>query len=134
MTPNAIWYSELTKPFFAPPASVFGPVWTVVYIIIAITYIWVIVMAIRGKFPTAVVIPFILNLAFNFMYSPIQFQFHNNYLASIDILLVLATLIWSITKIWPHSKALALAQVPYLLWIIFATVLQISITWLNAFS
>ena len=62
---------------------------------------------------------------------PIQFYAQNNYLATVDILLVLGTLIWAMTSIWFYSRRLSYWQFPYLLWVTFATVLQISITWLN---
>jgi tryptophan-rich sensory protein len=81
--------------------------------------------------PAIIVLPFILNLIFNFAFTPIQFGLQNNYLAALDILLVLGTLIWAIVSIWPYSKALAYAQFPYLLWVCFATVLQLTVTWLN---
>jgi len=60
-----------------------------------------------------------------------QFGLKNNILASIDILLVLATLIWALALIYPHIKWIALANTPYLLWVCIATVLQLTITWLN---
>ena len=81
--------------------------------------------------PAIIVLPFILNLIFNFAFTPIQFGLQNNYLAALDILLVLGTLVWAIISIWPYSRALAYAQIPYLLWVCFATVLQLTIAWLN---
>jgi translocator protein len=132
MSPTYSWYSSLIKPSFAPPAWVFGPVWTVLYIIIAITFIRVFYLAFTKIIPGVVIIPFILNLFFNFSFTPLQFGLQNNYLAALDILLVLATLIWAIIAIWPYSRTLAYAQVPYLLWVAFATVLQLTVTWLNA--
>jgi len=134
MNPQYSWYATQLKPFFAPPAWIFGPVWTVLYVIIAITFIRVIYLGFRKVIPVGVVIPFVLNLAFNFLFSPIQFGLQNNYLAATDIILVLATLIWAIVAIKPYSRSLAYAQTPYLLWVIFATVLQLSVTWLNNIS
>jgi tryptophan-rich sensory protein len=52
-------------------------------------------------------------------------------LAMIDIFLVLATLIWSMISIYRYEKWITYIQIPYLLWVSFATVLQVSITWLN---
>ncbi|MDD5165379.1 MAG: tryptophan-rich sensory protein [Candidatus Pacebacteria bacterium] len=125
------WYSNLIKPPFAPPSWIFGPVWSVLYIIIAITFTRVFYLAIKGAIPWIIVVPFILNIIFNLSFTPLQFGLKNNYLAAIDIILVLGTLIWAICAIWPHSRIIAYAQVPYLLWVIFATVLQLSVTWLN---
>lgn len=133
------WYQELIKPFWAPPAWLFGPVWTALYAIIAISFGYVGWLFIKGKIPFIVLLPFILNLVFNFTFTPIQFGLKNNYLAGIDILLVLGTLIWAMLAIWFTPTAgeattlrwIAIVNIPYLLWVIFATVLQITITFLN---
>ena len=125
------WYSSLIKPSFAPPSSVFGPVWTALYVIIAATYIRVFYLAAVGAIPIILIIPFILNLIFNLAYTPIQFGLKNNHLAAVDILLVLGTLVWTMMAIWPYSHVLAYWQIPYLLWVSFATILQLTVTWLN---
>ena len=88
-------------------------------------------LPIRRIIPGAVAIPFVLNLIFNFSFTPIQFGLQNNYLAALDILLVLGTLIWSMTAIWPYTRAITYAQIPYLAWVTFATILQLTVTWLN---
>lgn len=88
-------------------------------------------MAFQKQVPLIVVVPFILNLVFNFAFTPIQFGLRNNVLASIDILLVLVTTIWAIAAIYPHARWIAYLQIPYLLWVAFATVLQLTITYLN---
>jgi tryptophan-rich sensory protein len=55
----------------------------------------------------------------------------NNLLAAVDIFLVLGTLIWALIAIWPHAKWITYANIPYLLWVLFATTLQFTITYLN---
>lgn len=127
----AAWYAELAKPFFAPPSWVFGPVWAVLYLVIAISFGYVLVQCLRRKLPFSVLLPFLLNLVFNAAYSPIQFGLRNNPLASVDILLILATLVWALAVIWHRVRWVAVVNIPYLLWVAFATVLQLSITWLN---
>lgn len=131
MNGSAAWYDSLIQPSFAPPASVFAPVWTVLYAIIAVSYGYVLFQAIKKRIPWRVVWPFALNLVFNLAFTPLQFGLKNNALAAVDILLVLATLLWAMKAVWPHARWVALANVPYLLWVAFATVLQLSITWLN---
>lgn len=133
MNKTQSWYASLIKPSWAPPAFLFGPVWTVLYILIAVTYIPVLVKVFQGKLPKKVAAPLLLNLLFNFIYSPIQFWLQNNYLAAIDILLVLATTIWVVVTFWRLRKFVwaALLNIPYLLWVSFATVLQLTVTWLN---
>lgn len=128
------WYAELIKPVWAPPSWLFGPVWTVLYAIIAITFGTVFYKFLTKQIPWFVALPFALNLLFNFAFSPIQFGLKNNLLASIDIVLVVATLIWALVAIWymvPDLRWLVYANIPYLLWGIFATCLQLTITYLN---
>ena len=125
------WYSTLIKPSWAPPSWLFGPVWTVLYAIIAVTFGTVFYKAFTGKLPWIVALPFALNLIFNFAFTPLQFGLKNNLLAAIDIALVLGTLIWAFTAIWPHLRWVAYTNIPYLIWVSFATVLQLTITYLN---
>jgi len=125
------WYMQLVKPGWAPPGWVFGPVWTVLYIIIAISFVTVFVMFLRKKIPFAVLLPFLLNLAFNFAFTPIQFGLRNNILAGVDILLVLTTLVWVMVAVWSYRRWVTYAQIPYLVWVLFATALQLTITYLN---
>ena len=126
------WYSTLIKPTWAPPSWIFGPVWSVLYLIIAVSYARVVRLWLKGRVSSRVLAPFVLNLFFNLIFSPIQFGLQNNLLASVDILLVLATILWGMKAIYRHEKWIAYAQIPYLLWVSFATVLQLTITFLNA--
>src|SRR3989344_7578845 len=121
------WYSQLIKPSWAPAASIFGPVWTFLYILIFLSFGKVFLMAWQKKISFAVALPFILNLIFNFAFSPIQFGLQNNLLAAFDILLVLGTLVWAMVAIFPYSRLIAYAQIPYFLWVTFATVLQLTV-------
>lgn len=130
-TSSAAWYAQLAKPFFAPPSWVFGPVWTLLYIVIAISFSFVLVQYLRRRLPLAALLPFVFNLLFNVAYTPLQFGLKNNALASVDILLVLATLVWALVVIRRQFPWVAWVNLPYLLWVAFATVLQLSITWLN---
>lgn len=125
------WYSQLIKPTWAPPAWLFGPAWTFLYLLIAVSYGKVFIMFFQKRVPFIVLLPFILNLVFNFIFSPIQFQLQNNLLAAIDILLVLGTIIWGMFAIYPYAHWITYMQIPYLAWVSFATVLQFTVTYLN---
>lgn len=125
------WYATLIKPEWAPPAFLFGPVWAVLYAVILVSFGYVAYLWWKRRIPFPVALPFLLNIVFNIAFSPIQFRLQNNLLAAVDILLVLATLVWAIVSIWPRVRWVALANIPYLLWVSFATVLQFTITWLN---
>ena len=128
---SSSWYSKLIKPGWAPPAKIFGPVWSVLYIIIAISFGNVFIQFTQGALSWQIVLPFALNLVFNLSFTPLQFKLKNNFLAMVDILLVLITLIWAIVTIMPHIQWIAYINIPYLLWVCFATALQLAITWLN---
>ena len=132
--PTLEWYAQLIKPYWAPPAWLFGPAWTMLYTVIAITFGVVFYKAFTKRIPRIIALPFALNLVFNFAFTPIQFGLQNNLLASIDILLVLGTLIWALYVVWqvtPKLRWVAYANIPYSLWVIFATCLQLTITYLN---
>ena len=124
-------YSQLIKPTWAPPSWVFGPVWSVLYLVIAVSFGKVFMMLWLRQVSFVIALPFILNLIFNFAFTPLQFGLKNNLYSAIDIILVLVTLVWAIIAIYPHVRWVAYAQVPYLLWVSFATVLQLTITFLN---
>jgi benzodiazapine receptor len=137
------WYSTLIKPIWAPPSWLFGPVWSVLYLIIAFTYGTVFYKVYIKELPLIVALPFVLNLIFNFSFTYFQFGLKNNFLASIDIFLVLVTLIWAMYFIYraslvnhistgaPSLAWIVYANIPYFIWVLFATVLQLTITWIN---
>ena len=124
-------YDTYIKPWFSPPAWLFGPVWTVLYLIIAISFGYVFVKVWQGQIPKLVALPFMLNLVANVSFTPVQFGLNSLPLASVVILLVLGTLVWAMWAVWPYAPYVTYAQVPYLLWVLFATVLQLSVTYLN---
>lgn len=124
-------YSELLKPSWAPPSWIFGPVWSVLYILIAYSFGVVFYKLTTRQIPFAVALPFILNLVFNLSFTYFQFGLKNNTLASIDILLILCTLVWAMVAIFPVARWITYIQIPYLLWVSFATVLQLTVTYLN---
>lgn len=128
---NYSWYQYLSKPSWSPPGWIFGPVWTFLYVLIAFSFGSVFYKAIKKEIPFIVALPFFLNLVFNFAFTPIQFGLRNNYLAALDILMVLVTLVWAMIAVFPHLRWVAYIQIPYFLWVVFATVLQLTITYLN---
>lgn len=125
------WYAQLIKPNWAPPAWVFGPAWTFLYVLIAASFGRVLVMAWRHEIPPMVALPFVLNLMFNAAFTPLQFGLRSNVWAMADIFCVLGTLIWAMVVIAPFARWILWIQVPYLLWVLFATSLQVAITFLN---
>ncbi len=128
------WYSQLIKPFWSPPSWLFGPVWTVLYTIILVTFGTVFLKVFTKQIPWVVALPFVLNLIFNLAFTPLQFGLKNNLLAAADIILVLGTLVWAFWALWhasPDLRWVVYANIPYFLWVFFATILQLTITYLN---
>jgi benzodiazapine receptor len=125
------WYNSLDKPSWTPAPATISVIWTILYPIIAISFGFVFVQAIRRKVPWPVALPFGINLVANLIFTPIEFGLRNLLLASLDILLVWATIIWMAVGIWRHSRWVVVAQVPYFTWVSIATVLQLSITAMN---
>lgn len=124
-------YRSLKKPSWAPPAWVFGPVWTVLYAVIFASYGYVYMVFLRGEIPTLVFVPFVLNLVFNFAFTFIQFGLKSNLLATLDTVLVLVTLTWALAAIILFVPWVAYVNIPYFLWTCFAVVLQLTVTVLN---
>lgn len=124
-------YATYIKPDWAPPAWLFGPVWTILYTVIAFTFGYVFYQYWRKKIGFRTMIPFALNLVFNFAFTPIQFGLNDMTLAAVDVLLVWVTLLWAIIAVWKKYRWVAIANFPYLAWVSFASVLQLTVLYLN---
>ena len=125
------WYDSLAKPSWTPPSSFIGTMWTILYPIIIVVFGYMIYRVARGEAPAALLVPIGLNMVCNIAFTPIQFGLRNLPLASADILIVLVTIVWCMVAFWPYSRIASLALIPYLGWVSTATVLQLSITWMN---
>lgn len=125
------WYESLAKPSWTPAPAVIGLIWQILYPIIAVSFGFVFVQAARGKLPKSTAAPFAINLIANLLFTPIQFGLRNLPLAAVDILIVWATIVASAVAVWRDYRWVAVAQVPYFIWVSTATVLQLSITVMN---
>ncbi|QDH78826.1 tryptophan-rich sensory protein [Echinicola soli] len=125
------WYADLEKPSFNPPNSLFGPVWSVLYALMGLGFylIWNAPKSARRKRAIQV---FAVQFVLNFCWSFIFFHFHLIGLAVVEIVVLLGMIIWMIVCFKAVSKWAAYLQIPYLLWVGFATLLNISIWWLNS--
>ena len=125
------WYNELAKPSWTPSPPTIGLIWQILYPIILLTFGFVFVQASRGKVAWLIALPFVINIVANLLFMPVFSGLRNLPLASVDIVIVWCTIMWSAVAVWPHYRWIAVAQVPYFVWVFIATLLQLSITWIN---
>ena len=126
------YYDSLIKPYFFPPDFVFGIAWGIIYPMIALAAVYMSYLICKDNLPVSIIYMFVLNMISNVLFTPIQFTLQNNLLATIDIFVVLITLIiFEIIVLKNKLYILFILMLPYLLWIAFATFLQVTITWLN---
>jgi benzodiazapine receptor len=128
------WYNSLAKPSWTPAPDTIGFIWTVIYPIIAISFGFVFLQALRSKIPGKVALPFAINLLANLIFTPILFRLRILPVAAIDILIVWSTILWCMISVWRYYRWVSIAQIPYLIWVSIATVLQLSITAMNQSS
>ncbi len=125
-----IWYQNLNKPFLTPPAFVFGIVWSVLYLLITISFILYIQKEIEKKDILAIGI-FVAGLILNFMWTYVFFNLHLVFLCLLMILLMIVLLIYNIFLFYKKSKMSAYLLIPYLIWLLFASYLNFEILRLN---
>lgn len=124
------FYAELIRPDWAPPSSVFGPVWTVLYAMMAIAA-WLVWRV--GGFGTAriALALFCLQLVLNALWSWLFFGWHLGALALADILGLWVLLAATLVAFWRISRLAGALLVPYLLWVSFACALNHAVWQLN---
>ena len=116
----ASFYAQLTKPAWAPAASVFGPVWSALYALMGVAawLVW------RSPGPKGVALgSFGAQLAANALWSWLFFAWHRGALAAVEVLVLLALIVATIAAFWGTSRLAGLLLVPYLVWVSFASVL-----------
>ena len=121
------WYAGLNKPAFNPPNWVFGPVWTILYVLIAIAG-WRVFSSAGGGTALAV---WIAALALNFLWSPMFFGLRRPALALAIVVGLLVAIVAFILLSWPVDRVAALLFLPYAVWVAFATTLNAAIVRLN---
>jgi tryptophan-rich sensory protein len=129
LTPPDAWFAGLAKPVFQPPDWLFAPVWTFLFICIAVAG-W----RVFGPSPeNGSLLPALwtAQLGFNFAWSPVFFGAHRISLALFVIVLLLATILLFIAASWRRQRAAAILFLPYAAWVAFATALNIALWTLN---
>ena len=122
------WYSSLNKSSFNPPDWVFAPVWTTLYVFMAVA-IWLI--SINPKKNKKIFYIYFIHLFVNATWSVIFFGFHEIFLALINIVLIIFFIIWLIKLYLPINKMSAYLMIPYLAWCSYAFILNLNLYLLN---
>lgn len=124
------FYTQLIRPDWAPPPTVFGPVWSVLYALMGIAA-WLVwrVAGFRGARSELTL--FLVQLALNALWSWLFFAWHRGSLAFADILLLWALIVASVICFWRIRPLAGVLLVPYLLWVTFASALNYSVWQLN---
>lgn len=124
------WYVGLAKPPLTPPNSVFGPVWTLLYILIAYA-IWRVLRAAPGPDRTVALRWLYVQLALNTLWSWLFFGMRNPLLGALDIVPLLAAVLLAVAAVRRVDALAAALLAPYAAWVAYATYLNLGIWWLN---
>lgn len=125
------WFATLQKPSWNPPAFLFGPVWTLLYLIMGISF-WLVWKSIADKADKReAMIAFVIQLIPNFFWSILFFRLQSPLLGFVDIALMIYTISITIYHFRAISLPASWLMAPYLLWVCFAAVLNFNILILN---
>ncbi len=124
------FYAQLVRPTWAPPASVFGPVWSALYALMGVAA-WLVWRVGGFRAARTALTLFLVQLAVNSLWSWLFFSWHRGGLAFADILLLWALIVATILAFWKVRPLAGALLIPYLLWVSFATALNYSIWQLN---
>lgn len=124
------WYQGLDKPTWTPPGSLFGPVWTVLYCMMAVA-LWLVWRRVPAdQFPTPTV-AFGIQLTLNLLWSVVFFGARRPDLAFAEIVALWLAIVVTAAVFWRHSRAASLLLAPYLLWVTYASALTFALWRLN---
>ena len=125
------WYATLNKPDFNPPNWIFGPVWTVLYIMMGVAAGIVWSKGLHHIWVKTALYHFSFQLIFNAMWSVVFFGFQELFWAMLVILVLLALILLTMRSFQVVSKTAAFLLIPYFLWVSFATLLNYKIWMMN---
>jgi tryptophan-rich sensory protein len=124
------WYETLDKPFFNPPSWLFGPVWTILYVLIAISG-WLVWRQSGFSRTRGAMLLFFGQLALNLLWTAIFFGLRAPGLALVEIWILWAAILLTALAFRSLSRLAAVLLLPYLAWVTFAAILNAAIWWLN---
>lgn len=124
------WYAGLHKPLWNPPAGVFGPVWTLLYVMMAVAA-WLVWREGGWKAQGRALGLFVLQWLLNALWTPLFFGMHRPGLAFAEIIMLWLVLAVTLKSFWQVMKTAGMLLVPYLAWVSFAAALNFAIWRLN---
>lgn len=124
------FYAQLVRPDWAPPPSTFGPVWTVLYALMAVAA-WLVWRVAGFRAARVALTLFLVQLALNALWSWLFFAWHRGALAFADVLLLWALILATLVCFWRITPIAGALLVPYLLWVSFASALNYTVWQLN---
>lgn len=124
------WYATLNQPSFNPPNWVFGPVWTTLYIILGFSFFLIWKQA-RSRQRNQAILVFMAQMLLNFGWSFLFFNYHQIGFALIEIIILWGVIIGMIIMFYKIKPLAAYLNIPYLLWVTFATILNAGYYFLN---
>ncbi|MFH1541625.1 MAG: TspO/MBR family protein [bacterium] len=127
----ATWYAALNKPFFNPPNWIFGPVWTTLYLMMAVAAYLVWQKGWGDKSVRTALFIFLIQLMLNSLWSILFFGLHQPIWAFIEIIFLWSAILLTILRFKKLSQPAAWLLIPYLLWVSFASLLNLFIVMLN---
>jgi tryptophan-rich sensory protein len=125
------WYDSLKKPVFTPPDWLFGPVWTLLYLMMGIAAFLVWQKGLTKSRVRIALAFFIVQLAFNAAWSMIFFGFHSVGLALFEIVFLWLAILATVISFWRVDRVAAVLLLPYIGWVSFAVILNAGIYLLN---
>ena len=125
------WYASINKAPFNPPSFIFGPSWTILYLLMGVSLYLVWDKVMKKKKTKLPLIVFFIQLFLNFLWSIIFFGLHLQLYAFFDIGLLWLAILVTIIAFWKLSKTASMILLPYLLWVSFASVLNFFVVILN---
>lgn len=125
------WYADLAKPAWTPPSVVFAPVWTLLYLLMAVSA-WLVWREAEGSASILPLSVYVLQLAVNAAWSWLFFGLHQIGWALVDIVVLWGLIALTLGLFWRRSRTAGLLLVPYLLWVGYAAALNLELLRLNA--
>jgi tryptophan-rich sensory protein len=120
------FYAQLERPAWAPPGGVFAPVWSVLYLLMAIAA-WRVWRTAGWQQGRGALQLFLLQLAFNALWSWLFFAWHLGAAAFVEVLLLWGLILATLIGFWRHDRLAAILLLPYLVWVSFAAVLNLAV-------